>query len=49
VSEYLRAPLRGPIIRGKLGMSEATLYVWKKRYAGGVAELRRMRHAAVSV
>lgn len=28
----------------KLGVSEATFYAWKKRYAGlGVAELRRVR------
>jgi putative transposase len=27
-----------------LGVSEATFYAWKKRYAGlGVAELRRVR------
>ena len=28
----------------KLGVSEATFYAWKKRYAGmGLAELRRVR------
>ena len=28
----------------KLGVSEATFYAWKKRYAGmGIAELRRVR------
>ena len=28
----------------RLGVSEATFYAWKKRYAGmGVAELRRVR------
>ena len=28
----------------KLGVSEATFYAWKKRYAGmGMAELRRVR------
>ena len=33
----------GEICR-KLGVSEATFYAWKKRYAGlGVAELRRVR------
>jgi len=31
------------IIR-KLGISEQTLYLWKKRFAGiGIAELRRLR------
>ena len=29
----------------ELGISEATLYNWKKRYAGmGVSELRRLKH-----
>lgn len=33
----------GEICR-KLGVSEATFYLWKKRYAGmGVAELRRVK------
>ena len=28
----------------KMGISEATLYVWKKKYAGlGVSELRRLK------
>jgi putative transposase len=28
----------------KIGISQATFYAWKKKYAGvGVAELRRMR------
>ena len=30
--------------RSELGISEATLYNWKKRYAGmGVSELRRLK------
>lgn len=29
----------------KLGISEATFYRWKKKYAGlGVAEIRRLKH-----
>jgi putative transposase len=31
-------------VRRKMGISEATLYVWKKKYSGvGPSELRRLR------
>jgi putative transposase len=47
VAQALRQAAQGTTaaeICRKLGVSEATFYAWKKRYAGmGVAELRRVR------
>jgi putative transposase len=47
IAQALRQGEQGTIaaeICRKLGVSEATFYAWKKRYAGlGVAELRRVR------